>query len=231
LGFLQNIDVGNVLIQFAVLLFALSIHEASHAWTADYFGDYTARYLGRVTLNPIAHIDLVGTIIFPILQFTTGLPLIGWAKPVPINSVHLRNPRRDQIFVSLAGPGSNLLAAIAAFGVLCGLKLSSGHAASIIDVMSHSFVVPHDRSVLAPIIGILFFALIINFALALFNFIPIPPLDGHWLLYGILPAGAARVLERLSAFGYVLLYVLMLLGAFSFIFVPIRLVLGILAAL
>jgi Zn-dependent protease len=85
--------------------------------------------------------------------------------------------------------------------------------------------------VLAPIIGILFFALIINFALALFNFIPIPPLDGHWLLYGILPAGAARVLERLSAFGYVLLYVLMLLGAFSFIFVPIRLVLGILAAL
>ncbi len=100
---LQNINLGSVLIQLAVLLFSLSLHEASHAWSADRLGDYTARYLGRVTLNPIAHIDPVGTLLFPLLQFFTGLPLIGWAKPVPVNSAHLRNPQRDQVFISLAG--------------------------------------------------------------------------------------------------------------------------------
>ncbi|PYU96485.1 MAG: site-2 protease family protein [Acidobacteria bacterium] len=222
MDFLQKIDVATVLIQFAVLLFSLSIHEASHAWVAGYFGDYTARYLGRVSLNPIAHIDPIGTILFPLLNMLTGFPLIGWAKPVPVNSVHLRNPRRDQIFISLAGPGSNLIAATAAFLTLAGLKLASTHAGALVNHMITNGSIPREQSVIAPLLGILFFALVINMALALFNFIPIPPLDGHWVLYGLLPYNAAQTLERISSYGIFLLYGLMLIGAFRFIFVPIE---------
>ncbi len=223
--FLQRIDVGSVLIQFAVLLFSLSIHEASHAWVADFYGDYTARYMGRVSLNPIAHIDPIGTVLFPLLNMLTGLPLIGWAKPVPINSVHLRNPRRDQIFISLAGPGSNLIAALAAFLTLAVLKLISIHAGALINLMIETYTIPREQSVWAPVLGILFFALIINLALALFNFIPIPPLDGHWVLYGLLPYNAAQAFERIGSYGVFILYGLMLLGAFKFIFIPIQTVL------
>jgi Zn-dependent protease len=225
--FLQGLDVGSLLIQFAVLLFSLSIHEASHAWVADYFGDYTARYLGRVSLNPIAHIDPVGTILFPIVGMVMRIPLIGWAKPVPINSVHLRNPRRDQIFISLAGPGSNLVAAATAFLALACLKLGSAHAGSLVNHMIATNSIPREQSVIAPLLGILFFALIINMALALFNFIPIPPLDGHWVLYGLLPYNAAKALERVGSYGIFLLYGLMLIGepVLKFIFSPIRQVL------
>jgi Zn-dependent protease len=226
---LNNLD--SLLIQFVVLLFALSIHEASHAWTADYLGDYTARYLGRVSLNPMAHIDLVGTVIFPLLQIAAHLPLIGWAKPVPVNPAHLGRPARDQVLVSLAGPGANLAAGTLAFVVLCGLKLASVEAGAVLDLMVHTQAVPHHGTALAPIVGLLYYALVINLALALFNFVPIPPLDGHWLLYAVLPQPAARLLERGSAVGLVLLYLLMFAGAFSFIFVPIRAVLGLLVAI
>jgi Zn-dependent protease len=220
--FLQTLDFGNILIQFVVLLFSLSLHEASHAWMADRLGDYTARYLGRVTLNPIPHIDPIGTLLFPLLQFFTHLPLIGWAKPVPINPVHLRNGRRDQIFISLAGPGSNLVAAALSFLLLAGMKVASPEAGGLIINMAMTFRVPHHSSPLTPVIGLLFFALIINLALALFNLIPIPPLDGHWILYGLLSYNAAQVLERFSSYGFLALYGLMFLGMFEFIFIPVR---------
>ncbi len=231
MDFLQRIDVGSVAIQFAVLLFSLSIHEAAHAWTADWFGDYTARYLGRVTINPTAHIDLIGTVLFPLLQFIANFPLIGWAKPVPVNAAHLRNPRRDQIFISLAGPGANLLAAVAAFLILVALRMSSGQADGLIMNMIVNMRVPHDRSLLVPIVGFLFFALVINLALALFNLIPVPPLDGHWMLYGVLPYNAAQVLERVSSYGFLVLYALMFLGMFNFIFIPVQWVLTLLLVL
>jgi len=229
--FLHRIDIGTAVIQFAVLLFSLSLHEASHAWMADYFGDYTARYLGRVTLNPLAHIDPIGTVLFPILQFFTNFPLIGWAKPVPVNAAHLGNPRRDQIFISLAGPGSNLLAGGVSFVLLVALKLVSPQASGFLINMIVNMSVPHQRSLLAPILGILLFSLIINLALALFNFIPIPPLDGHWMLYGLLPYNAAKVLERVSSYGFILLYALLFLGIFRFIFIPVQWVLAFLLAL
>jgi len=229
--FLQHIDVASVLIEFVVLLFSLSIHEASHAWMADRCGDHTARYLGRVTLNPIAHIDPVGTLLFPLLQFVTGMPLIGWAKPVPLNSAHLRNPHQDQIFVSLAGPGSNLIAAGAAFVLLAALKLSSPLANGIIINMAFTMRIPREGTILAPLLGLLFFAFVINFARALFNLIPIPPLDGHWLLYELLPYNAAKALARVGSYGILIIYALMFLGLFSFIFLPVRFLLELLVRL
>jgi Zn-dependent protease len=229
--FLQKIDVASVLIQFAVLLFSLSLHEAAHAWMADSLGDYTARSLGRVTLNPLAHVDPIGTIIFPILQMLTHLPLIGWAKPVPINPVHLKNPQRDQIWISIAGPGANLLAGAVSFVVLAILKLTSAQAGGLMIHMIHSFQIPHEKTIIAPLMGMIFFALIINLALALFNLIPIPPLDGHWMLYAILPYNAARGLEKVGSYGFILLYGLMFLGVFQVIFIPVRWVLALLIVL
>ena len=227
----HRFDLAAIIIQFMVLLFSLSIHEASHAWMADRRGDSTARYQGRVTLNPIAHMDLIGTVMFPILQFFTNLPLIGWAKPVPVDPARLSNPQRDQIFISLAGPGANLIAGIGAFIILAGMKLFSPEAGGFIINMIGSMSIPGQNSVLAPIVGVLFFALIINCALALFNLIPIPPLDGHWILYGVLGHNAARILERANSFGFLVLYALMFMGAFRMLFVPIDWVLSLLLKL
>jgi Zn-dependent protease len=218
--FLRNIDIGAIAIQFAVLLFSLSIHEASHAWMADRCGDYTARYLGRVTINPIPHIDPIGTILFPLLQFFTHLPLIGWAKPVPLNSLHLRNPKKDQIFVSLAGPGANFLAGMVAFTLLFAFKISWPKANNLIINIVHNEPIPKQGSILIPLLTILFFAMFINLALAVFNCIPIPPLDGHWVLYGILPQSAAAGLERMGSYGFILLYALMFTGVLKYIFIP-----------
>ncbi len=218
----QGIDVASVAIQFAVLLFSLSIHEASHAWMADRCGDSTARYMGRVTLNPIAHMDPLGTFLFPLLQLLAHVPLIGWAKPVPINPVHLRNPHRDQILVSLAGPGANLVAAGSSFVLLAALKLSVPMANGVIINMIVVGNLPRQNSILVPLLGVLFFAFVINLALALFNVIPIPPLDGHWILYELLPYNAGRILAKMSSYGFLLLYGLMFLGAFRFIFWPIE---------
>jgi Zn-dependent protease len=214
---LAHIDIAGILIQFAVLLFSLSLHEASHAWTADWFGDYTARYLGRVTLNPIAHIDPIGTVLFPLLQFFMNFPLIGWAKPVPVNSGHLRNPRRAQVYISLAGPGANLLAALVAFIILVAIKTFSMEANF---ALTHGFS-PKSGFVLAPILAMLAYALQINLALALFNLIPIPPLDGHWLLYELLPYNAGRTIEKIAPYGFILLYALIFFGVLRFIYIPV----------
>jgi Zn-dependent protease len=121
---LPDIDFAQVFISFIVLLFSLTVHEMAHAWTADRLGDPTARLLGRVSLNPIVHADPIGTVLFPLLALISGAPLIGWAKPVPVNSRQLRNPRRDFVLVAAAGPASNLLMAFAAALVLSVLPIS-----------------------------------------------------------------------------------------------------------
>lgn len=231
MDFLSGIDVGSVLIQFAVLLFSLSLHEAAHAWMADRCGDYTARYLGRVTLNPAAHIDPIGTLLFPLLQFFTNLPLIGWAKPVPINPAHLRRPGKDQVLVSLAGPGANVLAAVSAFTLLAVLKTASPQTGNIIAQMVVGMTMPRHGKLIVPLLGILFFLLVTNLALALFNLIPIPPLDGHWVLYELLPYNSARGLARVGSYGTMLLYGLMILGVLRYVFLPVHWVLMLLLSL
>src|SRR5438477_8548774 len=121
---LLDINFAQVFIAFIVLLFSLTVHESAHAWTADRFGDPTARLLGRVSLNPIVHADLIGTVVFPLLALIGGVPLIGWAKPVPVNVRQLRRPRRDYVLVAAAGPASNLLLALLAATCLALLPVS-----------------------------------------------------------------------------------------------------------
>jgi Zn-dependent protease len=220
---LRNIDIATVAIQFVVLLFSLSIHEASHAWMADRLGDYTARYLGRVTLNPVSHIDPIGTILFPMLMLFAHIPLIGWAKPVPVNPAHLRNPRQDNVYISLAGPAANLLAGTSAFVILMLLKTFNPGL-----MEAFFFGSREPASIATPIIELLYSMFFINFALALFNCIPIPPLDGHWVLYKILPNNALPVLERLRVYGFLVLYALMFLGILQIVFIPVRFLSGLL---
>src|SRR5215510_7199610 len=128
----MHVDLFMAGVQFIVLLLSLSVHESAHAFTADILGDPTARYLGRVSLNPMVHADLFGTIIFPIVGLLSGLMLFGWAKPVPVNLARLRNPSRDHMLVAAAGPASNLLIALGLFGVLMIVKTVSPDGAVLV---------------------------------------------------------------------------------------------------
>jgi Zn-dependent protease len=190
-------DLAQILILMAVLIASLSFHEAAHAWTASRLGDPTAQMLGRLTLNPIAHIDPIGTLLFPLLAISTGVPLIGWAKPVPVNSRYLRSPKRDFALIAAAGPISNLVLAVAGAALLT--------------------IVPDG-----VIVGIVRGFVWINVLLAVFNMVPVPPLDGGNVLIGILPHEAGHAIERLRPYGFLVLYALMLSGVLAWITRPVQ---------
>jgi Zn-dependent protease len=198
-----NINFAQIFIAFLVLVFSLTIHESAHAWAADRLGDPTARLLGRVSLNPVVHVDLVGTILFPLAGMITGMPLIGWAKPVPVAIWRFERGRRDYLMVAAAGPLSNLLLAFLAAVALHALPKASAGAS--------------QAGVLAPLASFAWEALQINLLLAIFNLLPIPPLDGSNVLGGLLSERAAAGLDRLRPYGFVLLYGLMLSGGFSLV--------------
>jgi Zn-dependent protease len=199
-----NIDFLAAAIGFGIVLISLTIHEAAHAWTADRLGDPTARMLGRLSLNPLVHIDPIGTLLLPILAAISGLPLIGWAKPVPVNTRNLRDPRRDFMLVAAAGPISNLLQALVAamlFRVAIG-------------------VVDPPNVYASPAVTALFMAVQINLLLAFFNLIPVPPLDGGNVMLGLLPPRVAAQFGQLRQFGFIILYVLMFTGIARSLIIP-----------
>jgi Zn-dependent protease len=217
-----NVDWGMIVIRFAALLFSLSVHEAAHAWMASRRGDDTARYMGRVSLNPVVHIDPVGTVLFPLMSFIMGFPLIGWAKPVPVNPMHLKDPSRDHIYISLAGPASNLIVCACALIALLFMKWFVIGAKVMIEEMAIRMQVTGSDSILAPIVVILFWLMFINLLLAIFNLLPIPPLDGHWIVAGLLPPGLSESFQRIGAYGIFILYGLMFLGIFRILMIPIN---------
>jgi Zn-dependent protease len=202
-----DINFAQIVIGFIVLLFSLTVHEMSHAWTADWLGDPTARRLGRVSLNPIVHADLIGTVVFPLLAMVSGVPLIGWAKPVPVDTRQLRHPRRDFMLVAAAGPASNLVMALGAAVLLRALPISP--------------VTLGEPNVSAPVAALLGQALRLNVLLAVFNMLPIPPLDGGNVLSGLLPRRVAFQFNALvRPYGFLLLYALMLTRGFEYLVIP-----------
>jgi Zn-dependent protease len=205
-------DIVKYILQFIVILFALSIHEAAHAWVALKCGDSTAKNLGRCTLNPKAHIDLIGTIIFPIFLAIMHAPVFGWAKPVPVNPNNLRNYRRGNRLVSAAGPASNLLVALASIilykilifiGIISPGSLDGGGQISI------------------SLFLFLFYMVLINVYLAVFNLIPIPPLDGSGILESVLKGDALIQYHKLRPYGFIILIGIIYLGILDIIASPI----------
>jgi Zn-dependent protease len=188
-------------------LLAIILHEVAHGWVADRLGDSTARYSGRLTLNPAAHIDFFGTIILPLVLLISGGFIFGYAKPVPINPYNLRNPRRDMIWISLAGVLTNLaLAAVSA--MLFRIMAST-------TVGSWGFLV-------RPVAMMLMVSVRVNILLAVFNAIPIPPLDGSRVLAHILPPEQSALLSRLEPYGFLIILLLFFTGLIDFIWPIVR---------
>jgi Zn-dependent protease len=207
--------LGQLIIYIVVLLFAISAHEAAHAWMSHKFGDDTAYMLGRVTLNPIKHIDPIGTLLIPIVSFigaSSGVfvPLIGWGKPTPVNPLRWRNKDLANVMVSLAGIMANTLIAIVALVVykvlLAAGVLSAGGSLG---------------SFAEPVKLLLLEALLLNASLAVFNLLPIPPLDGSKVLYTFLPASAQPLLEALERFSFLILIGAIYFGVFDALFAPV----------
>lgn len=207
--------VGQLIIYIVVLLLAISAHEAAHAWMSHKFGDDTAYLLGRVTLNPVKHTDPVGTLLIPIVSFigaSSGVfvPLIGWGKPTPVNPLRWRNKDLANVMVSLAGIMANILIATVA---LVGYK-----------VLMTTGVLDRGGSLgsfAEPVKLLLLEALLLNASLAVFNLLPIPPLDGSKVLYTFLPASAQPVLEALERYSFLILIGAIYLGVFDALFAPV----------
>lgn len=210
-------SIPSTIIVLFVLLFAITVHEAAHGWAALKMGDPTAYHLGRVTLNPIPHIDPIGTILMPLMLAIMGFPFFGWAKPVPVNPLNLRNPRRDNLIISAAGPLSNLTVAfIAFFGFIILKTLTSGY----LGTNPQSFV----SYLSSGIFFILYYAIVINVILATFNLIPVPPLDGSGVLLGLISDEAAQKYEQIRPYGFIIIILLWITGILRVI---VSLILGI----
>jgi len=205
-------DIRLILVQAFVIFFAITVHEASHAWMANRLGDPTAAAQGRASLNPLVHIDLFGTIIFPLLLILLKQPVFGWAKPVPYNPHNLRHPRRGGLWISFAGPVANIATAAAAVVLFQLLKLTGAR-------------IPQTSLFSKPLGGlvvILIYTAMINVSLAVFNLIPIPPLDGSGILAGLLSDRGAAKYERLRPYGFLILIALMYTNALTFVFSPVQ---------
>lgn len=203
---MQQSDLVKAIFEFVLLIFSLSVHECAHAWMASRLGDQTARLQGRVTLNPMYHIDPIGTLLFPALMifgpFLTGGMmggfLVGWAKPTPVITRNFANIVRDDTLVTLAGPFSNLLIAFAGFCGLAIIKITQGG----LPPEGSSFTTNVEG--LSMLCGL---AIVVNLALFFFNLLPIPPLDGSHILRHFLPYNFLNTYDRMGMFGYILMIV------------------------
>lgn len=199
-------EPGLLVLTFISLLLALTVHEASHAWAASRLGDPTAQMQGRLSLNPLVHIDPIGTVLLPLVAFMLGAPIIGWAKPVPVDFRYLEQPRRDFMWIALAGPASNIVLA-----VLASLLL---RATALLPVATSGLQLAEPLAIFA------FTFLRINVLLAVFNMIPVPPLDGSNVVAAWLPRELAYKWDQVRPYGIFILYGLMFTGVLRLIIGP-----------
>jgi len=202
---MQGLDINGILWQIAIvlppLIFAITVHEAAHGWAASLLGDQTAQKQGRISLNPLRHVDPIGTLVVPLGLFvlTFGQMTFGWAKPVPVNFSNLKNPRRDMMLVAIAGPASNFL--MAAFWSFF--------------IYAQIYLLPVEGEVGRWLFEMRTVGILINVLLGMLNLLPIPPLDGSRILAAVLPARAAAVLDRIEPFGVFILIGLVLVLLFT----------------
>lgn len=212
-------------IQLSVILFAISFHESAHAYAALRFGDTTARDLGRISLNPLRHLDPFGSVLLPALMYilSAGRMIFGAAKPTPVNLANTRNPRLANLVVSAAGPVSNFLLAAIALAALLGIKQAAPRA--IVDL---ALAIQGDRfapGALAPVTYVLFQFAVVNVVLGVFNLIPIPPLDGSGVVMSVFGGSVARLYATIRPFGFLILILLLYSGFLSRLLRPIYFVL------
>ena len=196
-----------IVIQIVVLLFAVSFHESAHGYVAMKCGDNTARDLGRITMNPLKHLDPIGSLFFPALLAFSGLPVFGWARPVPVSLEGVPNPRRANLLVSAAGPLSNLLLAVLFAAVFAAMGGSQGAS---------------RENPLYPLWLIAGLSVLVNVSLAIFNLLPIPPLDGFGVVESLAPAAAIPAIIWLRRYGFIILVVAMFTGVLGWIMRPVQ---------
>lgn len=190
--------------QFVVLLLALSLHESAHGWMASRLGDQTARMLGRITLNPLRHIDPLGTVLLPLVALVTRIPVIGWAKPTPVNPRNFKNYVRDDILTTVAGPVSNVIGAVVSLLVLIVIDKSSPIGMACVRAVALGGYTRLDPQLMAispvayPLALIFYFGMLLNLFLAAFNLLPLPPLDGSHIFRHMLPYRWLPVYDRLG---------------------------------
>lgn len=208
--------VGEFILSMVAFLFSASVHESAHAWTSSYFGDDLARSQGRISLNPLVHIDPLGTLLFPAIAFFTGLRLLGWAKATPVNPLAWRNKRVANFWVSAAGVMCNF-----AMAIIAGIAIRLLYSLDIIHV-GHSFqdlLVPTATTSMIAVgaASLLQHFFIINVALGVFNLFPIPPLDGSGILSSLLPPSFEEGMEQFQRFGFLILIVALYTGVVGYV--------------
>jgi Zn-dependent protease len=211
MGNIDSHSIGQFVLYMVALVFSLSVHESAHAWMSNRFGDDLARLQGRISLNPASHVDPIGTLLFPAIAFFTGAPLIGWAKPTPVNPLKWRNKRVANFWVSAAGAISNFIIAL-----IAGIGIRALYSFGVIN--TRLAVVGTDSTIATGAVELLFVFFILNVALGVFNLLPIPPLDGSKVLASILPDSFESGFEVLERFGFILLFIAVFTGVLGVIF-------------
>jgi Zn-dependent protease len=203
-------SIGQFILYMVALVFSLSVHESAHAWMSNQFGDDLARLQGRISLNPASHVDPIGTLLFPAIAFFTHAPLIGWAKPTPVNPLRWRNKRVANFWVSAAGAISNFIIAI-----IAGIGIRGLYTLGITDGLRMG---PGSSTLATGAFELLLTFFILNVSLGVFNLLPIPPLDGSKVLQSILPESFESGFEALERFGFILLFIAIFTGVLGVIF-------------
>lgn len=193
----------DIFFQIVVFLLAISVHESAHAWTASRYGDPTAQLLGRVSLNPIRHIDPVGTILLPALAMIAHFPVFGWAKPTPVDPRNFKEPVKADIMTSVAGPVSNFLLTAIGFSVLAGVLAVSGEAREVFRGLLGQPTMAAEPTFILPVTVFLFDLILINVLLGIFNLVPLPPLDGSHVVRHLMSPEVRRVYDMVGMFGLI----------------------------